>query len=244
MVRRHTSSLFPILAVLLSAFPCAADGQVAAQDPTTGQTPPTVRERPTTLAGRSTVYAPNGIAAPSQPLATAAALGILQGGGNAIDAAVAAAAVLIVVEPHMTGMGGDVFAILWSAEEGRLVGLDASGRSGSLAYPDTLLALGMTRVPSSGALSVTVPGAVSGWSALLDKYGTLSLAEALQPAIDIAENGFPGSPIIASQWRGNTRKLQRDPGAAATYLLAGEEGPRTPDAGEWFQNPDWLERLP
>jgi gamma-glutamyltranspeptidase/glutathione hydrolase len=191
--------------------------------------------RPSTLAGRSTVYAPSGVAATSQPLATSAALGILQNGGNAIDAAVAAAAVLNVVEPHMTGMGGDVFAILWSAEEGRLVGLDASGRSGSLASPDTLLALGLGRVPSSGAASVTVPGALSGWAALLERYGTLALAEALQPAIDIAEGGFPVSPIIAGQWRGNVRKLQRDPGASATYLLNGE---RSPEAGEWFQNPD------
>ncbi len=191
--------------------------------------------RPTTLAGRSTVYAPNGVAATSQPLATSAALGVLQNGGNAIDAAVAAAAVLNVVEPHMTGMGGDVFAILWSAREGRLVGLDASGRSGSLATPDTLLALGMQRVPSRGAGSVTVPGALSGWAALLEEYGTLTLAEALQPAIEIAEGGFPVSPIIAGQWRGNVRKLQQDPGAAATYLLDGE---RSPEAGEWFQNSD------
>lgn len=89
-------------------------------------------DRPTTLAGRSTVYAPHGVVATSQPLATGAALAVLQNGGNAVDAAVTAAAVLNVVEPHMTGIGGDMFAILWSAREGRLYGLDASGRAGAL----------------------------------------------------------------------------------------------------------------
>jgi len=181
------------------------------------------------------VYAPNGVAATSQPLATAAALKVLQDGGNAFDAAVTAAAVLNVVEPHMTGMGGDVFALFWSAREQRLRGLDASGRAGSLATPDTILALGMDDVPYRGAGAVTVPGALSGWAALLEEYGTLSLAQALAPAIDIAENGFPVSPIIAGQWRGNVRTLTRDPGARATYLIDGE---RAPEAGEWFRNPD------
>jgi gamma-glutamyltranspeptidase/glutathione hydrolase len=191
--------------------------------------------RPTTLAGRSTVYAPNGVAATSQPLATSAALKVLQDGGNAFDAAVAAAAVLNVVEPHMTGMGGDVFALFWSARDGSIGGLDASGRSGSLATPDTIRALGMDDVPYRGARAVTVPGALSGWAALLQEYGTLSLAQALAPAIAIAEGGFPVSPIIAGQWRGNVRVLSQDPGASATYLV---DGGRSPEAGEWFQNPD------
>ncbi len=194
--------------------------------------------RATTLAGRSTVYAPHGAVATSQPLATAAALNILQEGGNAFDAAVAAAAVLNVVEPHMTGMGGDVFALFWSAREGRLRGLDATGRSGSLATPDTILALGLDDVPYRGARAVTVPGALSGWATLLETYGTLTLAEAVAPAIDIAENGFPVSPIIAGQWQGNVGTLQRDEGASATYLIGGE---RAPEAGEWFTNPDIAE---
>lgn len=194
----------------------------------------TTEPRPTTLAGRSTVYAPNGVAATSQPLATAAALKVLQDGGNAFDAAVTAAAVLNVVEPHMTGMGGDVFALFWSAEEQRIRGLDASGRAGSLATPDTIRALGLDDVPYRGAGAVTVPGALSGWAALLGDYGTLSLAEALAPAIEIAENGFPVSPIIAGQWRGNVRILSQDPGASDTYLIDGE---RSPEAGEWFRNP-------
>ena len=195
-------------------------------------------KRPSTLAGRSTVYAPNGVIATSQPLATTAALQVLQRGGNAFDAAVTAAAVLNVVEPHMTGIGGDLFALFWSAREGRVLGLDASGRSGSLATPDTLLALGLDDVPYRGAGAVTVPGALSGWNALLEEFGTLSLADALQPAIEIARGGFPVSPIIARQWRGTSRVLARDPGARDTYLL---EGNRGPEAGEWFMNPDIAE---
>ncbi len=215
--------LVPLVFVLLQLLPTILEAQM------------TSSPRPTTLAGRSTVYAPNGVAATSQPLATAAALKVLQDGGNAFDAAITAAAVLNVVEPHMTGMGGDVFALFWSAEEQRLRGLDASGRAGSLATPDTILALGMDDVPYRGAGAVTVPGALSGWAALLEEYGTLSLAQALAPAIDIAENGFPVSPIIARQWSGNVRILRQDPGARDTYLIDGE---RAPEAGEWFRNPD------
>jgi len=215
--------LLPLLFILLPLSPDHLEAQM------------TSSPRPTTLAGRSTVYAPNGIAATSQPLATAAALKVLQDGGNAFDAAVTAAAVLNVVEPHMTGMGGDVFALFWSAREQKLRGLDASGRAGSLATPDTIRALGMDDVPYRGAGAVTVPGALSGWAALLEEYGTLSLAQALAPAIDIAESGFPVSPIIARQWRGNVRILEQDTGARDTYLIDGE---RAPEAGEWFRNLD------
>jgi len=189
---------------------------------------------PATRSGRSTVYAPRGVAATSQPLATAAALKILQDGGNAIDAAVAAAAVLNVAEPHMTGMGGDMFAILWSAEEGRLVGLDASGKSGSKIDVQALIDEGLERVPGSGARSVTVPGALSGWSALVATYGTMTLADVLAPAIRLAEEGFPVSPIIAHDWAGSVNGLRRDPGAAETFLIADE----SPRAGDWFRNPD------
>jgi len=197
-----------------------------------------VQDRPSTLAGRSTVYAPNGVVATSQPLATGAALKVLQDGGNAFDAAVTAAAVLNVVEPHMTGMGGDMFALFWSPGEGYPMGLDASGRSGSLATPDTILALGLDDVPYQDARAITVPGALSGWAALLESYGTLTLAEALQPAIRLAREGFPVSPIIAGQWQAQVDLLKKDPGAAATYLLGGERAPR---AGEWFRNPDLAE---
>ncbi len=193
---------------------------------------------PATTSGRSTVYAPRGVAATSQPLATTAALNILEAGGNAVDAAVAAAAVLNVTEPHMTGMGGDMFAILWSAEEGRLVGMDASGRSGSRVDVEALLAEGVDDAPSTGPRAVTVPGALAGWSALVENHGRLSLAEVLQPAIRIADEGFPVTPIIAQDWAGQVEKLQRNEGARATFLLDGE---RAPEPGDWFRNPDLAE---
>ena len=181
------------------------------------------------------MYAPREAIATSQPLASGAGLEILLRGGNTIDAAVAAAAVLNVVEPHMTGVGGDMFAILWSAEDTQLVGLDASGRAGSLLTPDALRADGHESMPLSGPGSVTVPGAISGWVALLERYGTMPLAEVLAPAIRIAEDGFPVTPIIARQWRSQEEKLSGNAGATATYLL---EWKRGPEAGEWFRNPD------
>ena len=165
---------------------------------------------------------------------------MLQAGGNAVDAAVAAAAVLNVVEPHMTGMGGDLFAILWSAREGRLIGLDASGRSGSGMTADAFRAAGQLSVPRKGARTVTVPGALSGWAALAEGYGTRTLDELLAPAIRLAEEGFPVSPIIATQWRATEEVLRADAGARETYLVDGERAPRT---GEWFRNPDLADSL-
>ena len=187
------------------------------------------------MTGRSTVFAPRSVAATSQPLASWAALSVMERGGNAVDAAVAAAAMLNVVEPHMTGMGGDMFALLWSAEEGRLVGLDSSGRSGSGMSRAAIAAAGLDGVPASGPGSVTVPGAVAGWAALLDRFGAMTFAEVLAPAIRVAEEGFPVTPIIAAQWAAAADKLRADPGAAATCLV---EGRRAPRAGEWFRLPE------
>jgi gamma-glutamyltranspeptidase/glutathione hydrolase len=180
------------------------------------------------------VYSPRGTAATSHPLATGTALKILETGGNAIDAAVAAAAVLNVVEPHMTGMGGDMFAILWDARQRRLVGLDASGRSGSKIDVQQLIAEGAEALPGDGARSVTVPGALSGWNALLEKYGNRTIAEALQPAILLADEGFPVSPIIAQDWADSVDGLRGNTGAASTFLIDDE----APQAGQWFRNPD------
>jgi len=191
-------------------------------------------QRPSTLAGRSTVYAPHGMVATSQPLASAAGLEVLRTGGNAIDAAVAAAAVLGVTEPHMTGLGGDMFALVWLAKERRLIALNASGRAGSRMRRDTLAARGFRAGSQQGAMSVTVPGALAGWELLLRTHGTRSLAQALAPAIGYAQDGFPVTPIIAAQWAEQTAFLQRDSAAAATFLPGG----RAPRAGEWFRNPD------
>ena len=189
---------------------------------------------PATRSGRSTVYAPRGAVGTSQPLATGAALRILDAGGNAFDAAVAAAAVLNVTEPYMTGIGGDMFAIAWSAREGRLVGLDGSGRSGSKASAEGLLAAGEREVPYQGPRSITVPGALSGWQALLERYGTMTLAQVLEPAIRIADEGFPVTPVIARDWQNTADLLRRNEAAAATFLPGGQ----APRAGMWFRNPD------
>ncbi len=207
---------------------------VALTTEASGQTPPTPNPQ-LPPPGRSTVYAPHGIIATSQPLATTAGLAVMQRGGNAIDAAVTAAAVLNLVEPHMTGIGGDMFALFWSAREKRLVALNASGRSGSLMTREELVKRGYDRVPVFGPEPITVPGALSGWAALLEKYGTITLAQALEPAIQLAEAGFPVTPIIARQWSEAVELLARDEGAKATYLI---DGTRAPKTGDWFRNPD------
>ena len=224
----HTTA--PLLAAVLVAM-MIARATVAAQQPD-------LAARPSTLAGRSTVYAPNGAIATSQPLASAAGLEVLQSGGNAIDAAVAAAAVLGIVEPHMTGIGGDMFAIVWSAEQQQLFALNASGRSGSLMTREELMRRNRTSI--SGVEAVTVPGAVSGWAALLERFGSRPLGDLLQPAIRLAEQGFPLTPIIADDWAGQVNKLRRNDAARMAYLIDGERAPR---AGEWFRNPDYAQAL-
>jgi gamma-glutamyltranspeptidase/glutathione hydrolase len=196
--------------------------------------------RPNTMAGRSAVYAPNGVIATSQPLASSAGLAVLEHGGNAVDAAVTAAAVLGLVEPMMTGPGGDVFAIIWSAKEHKLIGLNASGRAGSLMTREALIARGRTSVPHSSVEAVIVPGAVAGWQALLSKYGTITLAQALAPAIKLADGGFPVSPIIARDWHAAADLLAKDEGARKTFFINGDH---TPAAGEWFTNPDYAASL-
>src|SRR5438046_761716 len=221
-----TRTRHPTLVTLLLTMPSAADSQQ----------PP----RPTTLAHRSTVYAPHGMIATSQPLATAAGLAVLERGGNAIDAAVTAAAVLNVGEPPMPGSGGDLFALVWSAKDHKLYGLNASGRSGSLMTRAALLAKGHTTMPQESVEDVTVPGALSGWDALLRRFGTVRLAQALAPAIGYAEAGFPLTPIIAGEWGAEVAKLRKDEGARATYLV--DDG-RAPRAGEWFRNPDLARSL-
>jgi gamma-glutamyltranspeptidase / glutathione hydrolase len=183
---------------------------------------------------RSVVYGRNGMIATSQPLASAAGLRVMQDGGNAIDAAVTAAAVLAVVEPSMTGIGGDLFAIVYDATTKTLRALNASGRSAYAATPDVFASRGLTRVPMSGVLSVTVPGVVEGWSELLANFGTISMSKAVAPAIEYARHGYPVSEIISGQWKNSERKLAADAAAAATFLPAG----RPPRPGEIFANPN------
>jgi len=181
----------------------------------------------------------NGVIATSQPLASAAGLQVLQAGGNAIDAAVTAAAVLAVVEPTMTGVGGDVFAIVYDAKTKTLRGLNSSGRAGSNANADALVAKGMTQMPGEGVYPVTVPGAIAGWVELLEKQGTITLARALEPAIRYARDGFPVSELIADQWVDAAGRVSQDPAAAAVFLPGG----RAPKPGEIFRNPDLANTL-
>src|SRR3954465_7829999 len=123
---------------------------------------------------RSVVLGRNGMIATSQPLASAAGLKVLQDGGNAIDAAIAAAAVLAVVEPTMNGVGGDLFAIVYDAKDHKIHGLNASGRAPAAATLDEFRKRGLRRIPLRGELSVSVPGVVDGWSELLARHGTIA----------------------------------------------------------------------
>jgi gamma-glutamyltranspeptidase/glutathione hydrolase len=172
--------------------------------------------------------------ATSQPLASVAGLKVLQDGGNAVDAAIAAAAVLAVVEPTMTGIGGDLFAIVYDSKTRTLRGLNASGRSGYAATPQAFAERGLSAVPGSGVHSVTVPGVVDGWTTLLSAYGSLPLPRLLAPAIDYATNGYPVHEIISRDWQESEPKLSADPAAAGTFLRGG----LAPRPGEIFANPN------
>jgi gamma-glutamyltranspeptidase/glutathione hydrolase len=199
---------------------------------TSGQAP---GDRPAAnpRATRSVVLARNGVIATSQPLASAAGLRVLQNGGNAVDAAVTAAAVLAVVEPTMNGLGGDLFAIVYDAKTKTLKGLNASGRSPAAATPAEYRRRKLEAIPYRGELSVSVPGVVDGWHELLARHGTIPLAKALEPAISYAREGFAISEIISYQWRDAAPVLAQDPLAASVYLPGG----KPPAAGDVFRNP-------
>jgi gamma-glutamyltranspeptidase/glutathione hydrolase len=186
-----------------------------------------------TRGTRSVVMARNGAIATSQPLATAAGLRVLQSGGNAIDAAVTAAAVLSVVEPTMNGPGGDLFAIVYDAKTKKVRGLNASGRAPAAATVDEFKKRGVQRIPLRGELSVSVPGVVDGWSELLAKHGTRTMAQALEPAIKYARDGYAVSEIIADQWKSVESMLASDEKAAAVFLPGG----KAPAPGDVFRNP-------
>ena len=183
-------------------------------------------------AGRSVVRAQHGMVASSQPLASQAGLEILKRGGNAVDAAIAMAAVLNVTEPMMTGIGGDMFALVYWSKTGELKGLNASGRAPRALTLDHFAKKGITSMPAAGMETVTVPGAFDGWVTLVDKYGTMKLADLLAPAIAYAEDGFPVMEKTADDWQGEVAKLQATPAGAANYLV---EGGRAPRAGELFR---------
>ena len=190
-------------------------------------------------AGRSVVRAQHGMVATSQPLASQVGLEVLKRGGNAVDAAIAMAAVLNVTEPMMTGVGGDMFAIVYWAKTKELKGLNASGRAPRALSLDYFAKNNIKRMPEFGMTSITVPGAVDGWTTLRDKYGTMKLADLLAPAIGYAENGFPVMEKAAEDWNAEVQKLKRTPAAASNYLIDG----RAPRPGEIFRQPNLARTL-
>lgn len=209
--------------LVLLIFTVCLLGKTNAQDRITGQP----------FATRSEVIAQHGMACTSQPLATQVALDILKAGGNAIDAAIAANAVLGLVEPTGNGIGGDLFAIVWDAKTQKLYGLNASGRSPydlSLQY---FTDHGIKKVPSHGPLSVSVPGCVDGWFELNKKFGKLPMSEILKPAISYAREGFPLSEVIAYYWKSNSKLLENYNGFKEIYMPSG----KAPAKGEIFKNP-------
>lgn len=191
------------------------------------------------MSGQFSVLAKHGMVASSQPLATLAGVRVLMDGGNAIDAAVATAAVLGVVEPMSIGIGGDAFCLFYSAKEKTIKALDASGRSPYASDLRFYRKSGLKEMPQRGIHSVTVPGAVHGWSTLLDAHGSMKLADVLRPAIHYAEKGFPVAELTAESWRESESRLKADEGAASAYLMDG----RSPKAGEIFKNPRMAQTL-
>jgi len=186
-----------------------------------------------TFSTRSEVIAQNGMAATSHPIATQVALDVLKQGGNAIDAAIAANAVLGLVEPTGCGIGGDLFAIVWDAESQQLHGLNASGRSPQGLTLTEFTKRGLTKIPKFGPLPVSVPGAVDGWFMLHDKFGSLPMTDILTPAITYAKEGFPVTEVIAYYWQMNYDRVGHYPGFSDTFLTDG----KVPRKGDVFKNP-------
>jgi gamma-glutamyltranspeptidase/glutathione hydrolase len=193
-----------------------------------------VRTAITRSQGRSMVMAIGGVAASEHPLASQAGAAILARGGNAVDAAVAVNAAMGVVAPMMNGVGGDLFAIVYEAATGELHGINGSGYAPGTLTIDSLRAAGMTTMPQTGILSVTIPGAVAAWSMLLERFGRLRFADVLSPAVQIADDGFPVPEITALEWESAQGLLRSDAEAARVYLPDG----RAPRAGDVFRNPD------
>jgi gamma-glutamyltranspeptidase/glutathione hydrolase len=197
------------------------------------QIPPGDRPAGNLHGTRSPAVGRHGMIATSQSLASAAGLKVLQDGGNAIDAAVTAAAVLAVVEPSMNGIGGDLLAIVYDAKTKKIHGLDSTGRSAYAATPEEFKRRGLAQMPGKGPLTVDVPGVVEGWHQLLARFGTISLARAIAPAIGHARDGFPVAELMADEWHDNEKSLSADAHTAATFLPQGKPMKQ----GDIFANP-------
>jgi gamma-glutamyltranspeptidase/glutathione hydrolase len=191
------------------------------------------------FATRAEVISRHGMAATSHPLATQAALQVLRDGGSAVDAAIAANACLGLMEPTGSGIGGDLFAIVWDPKTRKLHGLNASGRSPKSLTLGELKRRGLTRIPSYGPLPVSVPGCVDGWFELHGRFGRLPMSSNLAPAIAHAQEGFPLTEVIADGWARNVRNLQGYSNILAVYAPGG----RSPAKGEVFRNPALGETL-
>ena len=185
------------------------------------------------FATRSEVIGQNGMAATSHPLATQTAIDVLKSGGNAIDAAIAANAVLGLVEPTGCGIGGDLFAIVWDEKTNQLYGLNSSGPASKKMSIDYVKQQGFEKIPAYGALPVTVPGAVAGWSALHDKFGKLPFENLFNNAIDYANNGFPVTELIAYYLERSSSVFKDYENFSSVWMPSGA----TPKKGEIFKNP-------
>jgi gamma-glutamyltranspeptidase / glutathione hydrolase len=175
--------------------------------------------------GRSPVYARRAMCATSHPLASLTAIETLKAGGNAVDAAIATAAVLAVVEPQMTGIGGDCFAIIAKPGQKKLIGLNAAGRAPKAATAAWLAKQNLPRIEPNSVHAVTVPGAIDGWARLLEDHGTMPFDRLLAPAIELAERGYVVTPRVAADWARNAAKLRANAGAKKN-LLKGGAAPR------------------
>jgi len=191
------------------------------------------------IVGRSIVSTKSGIVAASHPLAARAGTEMLERGGNAVDAVIAANAMIGLIEPGSNGLGGDLFLIYHEAASKKIHGLNASGWSPSALTPQFLRSKGITEMPATGIHTVTVPGVVAGWDMLARRFSNKPLSELLAPAIYYAEEGFPVSEVIAAGWANAVERLSQYPGSAKTYLRHG----RAPACGEIFRNPDLARSL-
>jgi gamma-glutamyltranspeptidase/glutathione hydrolase len=231
------SALFSTtLGVLIALTTAACGGVMSPAPPSTTTSTDWFSNEP---SNRAVVRAAHGMVATSQPLATHVGLDVLKRGGNAVDAAIAVAAMLNVTEPPMTGMGGDMFAMVYWAKTGTIDALNSSGRAPRALTLDHFLERKLTEMPMTGMEVITTPGAVDGWIALRDKYGTRSLAELLAPAIDYADRGFPVAETIAEDWAIEVGKLKKTEAAASTYLINGS----APAPGAIFRQPNLARTL-
>jgi gamma-glutamyltranspeptidase/glutathione hydrolase len=190
------------------------------------------------LPGRSTAHGVNGMCATSSPLATMAGVDMLRQGGNAVDAAVTMSAVLLITEPHMTGIGGDCFALI-GREDGSLTGLNGSGRAAMAADGDWLRGSSLSEISETNIHAITVPGAIDAWDRLLKDHGSVTLGDALAPAISLAEGGVAVTPRVANDWAGCVELLRGDAGGQQHYLNNGHAFA----VGEKFTSPALAQTL-